>query len=92
MLVCGAAAGARNYGSILGRTKLSMAPNGGAVGRDRHVRLSPQYRNELLDDLGLLRQRLICIMAYEEIRADMQGIVRAIDRYAGSVTGNPQYF
>jgi hypothetical protein len=62
------------------------------VRRGRHVRLSPQYQNELLDDLGLLRRRLIRIMAYEEIWADAQGIIQAIDRYAGTVTGNPQYF
>lgn len=47
--------------------------------RGRHVRLSPQYQNELLDDLGLLRRRLIRIMAHEEIWADAQAIVQAID-------------
>lgn len=60
--------------------------------RGKHRRLSPAFENQLLDDLGLLRQRLIRIMAYEEIWADAQGIVRSIDRYAGTVTGNPQYF
>lgn len=55
-------------------------------------RLSPAFENQLLDDLGLLRKRLIRIMAYEEIWSDAQGVVQAIDRYAGTVTGNPQYF
>lgn len=55
-------------------------------------RLSPEFENDLLSELGQLRGRLIRIMAWEDVWPATHGIVQAIDGYAAAVTGNAQYF